>query len=55
MAEGYAYLAIWLIGLFGIVFTVSAYVTMFVMKDSLVYDEQFVWRKKLPPDVTKKH
>jgi hypothetical protein len=54
LAEEYAYMAVWLLGLFGIVGTVSAYVASFVMKDSLSYDQTHVWRRKLPPDVKKK-
>ncbi|WP_173275446.1 hypothetical protein [Paenibacillus sp. NEAU-GSW1] len=53
MAAEYAHLAIWLIGLFGIVFTVSAYVAKFVMEDSLSYDQPFVWRRKLPEECLK--
>ncbi|GLX68331.1 hypothetical protein [Paenibacillus glycanilyticus] len=54
MAEEMAYLAVWLLGLFGIVGTVSAYVAKFVVKDSLSYDEAFVWRRKLPPETKQK-
>ncbi|MBD3918062.1 hypothetical protein H8B09_04810 [Paenibacillus sp. PR3] len=50
MAEEYAHLIVWLIGLFGIVGVVIANVARFVIKDSLAYDETFVWRRKLPKD-----
>lgn len=48
MAEDYAHLFVWLIGLFGIVGVVIVNVAKFVIKDSLAYDEAFVWRRKLP-------
>ncbi|GFN32062.1 hypothetical protein [Paenibacillus xylaniclasticus] len=50
MAEEYAKLVVWLIGLFGIVGIVIGYVARFVMKDSLAYDESFVWQRKLPKE-----
>ncbi|MFF2484200.1 hypothetical protein [Paenibacillus sp. NPDC058071] len=54
MAAEYAHLAIWLIGLFGIVVTVSAFVAKFVMTDSLNYDQQYLWFRKVPGDGKKK-
>ncbi|GMK40584.1 hypothetical protein PCCS19_36400 [Paenibacillus sp. CCS19] len=50
MAEEYAHLIVWLIGLFGIVGVVIVSVAQFVVKDSLAYDEAFVWQRKLPKD-----
>ncbi|WP_192043438.1 hypothetical protein [Paenibacillus lycopersici] len=52
--EEAAYLAVWLIGLFGIVGTVCAYVAKMVIHDSTSYDEQYVWRRKLPPEARDK-
>ncbi|WP_336786289.1 hypothetical protein [Paenibacillus sp. MMO-177] len=54
MAQEYAYMAVWLLGLFGIVGTVSACVARFVVKDSFSYDQTHVWRRKLPPETKKK-
>ncbi|MDQ0059502.1 hypothetical protein [Paenibacillus harenae] len=54
MAEQYAYLAIWLIGMFGIIGIVIGSVAKFVRDDSLAYDEQFIWRRKLGKDGSKK-
>ncbi|ACT02457.1 MULTISPECIES: hypothetical protein [Paenibacillus] len=54
MAQEYAYMAVWLLGLFGIVGTVIACVARFVVKDSLSYDQTHVWRRKLPPETKKK-
>ncbi|WP_328803892.1 hypothetical protein [Paenibacillus glycinis] len=48
--EEAAYLAVWLIGLFGIVGTVCVYVAKMVIQDSTSYDEQYVWKRKLPPE-----
>ncbi|SFI58992.1 MULTISPECIES: hypothetical protein [Paenibacillus] len=48
--EEAAYLAVWLIGLFGIVITVCAYVAKVVIDDTTDYDERYVWRRKLPPE-----
>jgi uncharacterized membrane protein HdeD (DUF308 family) len=38
-----ALLAIWLIGLFGLIGGVLAAVARFVKKDSMKYDKQFTW------------
>ncbi|MCK9859764.1 hypothetical protein [Paenibacillus sp. ATY16] len=54
MAQEYAYMAVWLLGLFGIVGTVIACVARFVVNDSLSYDQTHVWRRKLPPETKKK-
>lgn len=54
LVEEAAYLAVWLIGLFGIVGTVCAYVAKMVIHDSTSYDEQYVWRRKLPPEARDK-
>ncbi|WP_164779575.1 hypothetical protein [Paenibacillus kobensis] len=53
MAAEYANLFVWLIGLFGIVGIVIVNVARFVIKDSLAYDESFVWRRKLPKESRK--
>ncbi|MCQ6558216.1 hypothetical protein NNL21_05835 [Paenibacillus mendelii] len=45
-----AYLAVWIVGLFGIVGIVSWCTTRLVVKDSFAYDELFVWGRKLPPE-----
>ncbi|MBO7743936.1 hypothetical protein I8J29_07020 [Paenibacillus sp. MWE-103] len=50
LVEEAAYLAVWLIGLFGIVITVCAYVAKVVIDDTTDYDERYVWRRKLPPE-----
>ncbi|NBD22745.1 hypothetical protein GT019_02530 [Paenibacillus sp. T1] len=50
LVEEAAYLAVWLIGLFGIVGTVCVYVAKMVIQDSTSYDEQYVWKRKLPPE-----
>ncbi len=49
MAEA-AHLAVWLVGLFGIVGTVCLCVAKMVIHDTVAYDEAFVWRRKLPPE-----
>ncbi len=54
LAAEYAHLAIWLIGLFGIVITVSACVLKLVVEDSLSYDQTFLWRRKLPAECLEK-
>ncbi|MBM7564321.1 hypothetical protein [Paenibacillus sacheonensis] len=54
MAEEAAYLAVWLIGLFGIVGTVCVYVAKMVIQDSTTYDESYVWKRKLPPEARDK-
>jgi hypothetical protein len=38
-----ALLAVWLIGLFGLIGCVMAAVARFVRKDSIKYDKQFTW------------
>jgi hypothetical protein len=38
-----ALLAVWLIGLFGLIGCVLAAVARFVKKDSMKYDKQFTW------------
>jgi hypothetical protein len=50
MAQEYAHLIVWLIGLFGIIGVVIVSVARFVIKDSLAYDEAFVWQRKLPKE-----
>ncbi|WP_225446369.1 hypothetical protein [Paenibacillus rhizovicinus] len=50
MVEEAAYLAVWLIGLFGIVGAVCICVAKMVIHDSTAYDENYVWRRKLPPE-----
>ncbi|MBB3109134.1 hypothetical protein FHS18_001186 [Paenibacillus phyllosphaerae] len=42
------YLAVWLMGLFGIVGVVSWCLARMVIDDSMNYDEQHVWQRKLP-------
>lgn len=54
LAAQYAYLAIWLIGMFGIIGIVIGSVAKFAIQDSLSHDEQFVWRRKLPADTVKR-
>ncbi|EFM12872.1 conserved hypothetical protein [Paenibacillus curdlanolyticus YK9] len=54
MAAEYANLVVWLIGLFGIVGIVLVNVARFVNKDSLAYDEAFVWRRRLPKEARPK-
>ncbi|RAP76527.1 hypothetical protein DL346_14200 [Paenibacillus montanisoli] len=49
-----AHLAVWLVGLFGIVGTVCVCVAKVVIHDSVAYDEAFVWRRKLPPEAKSK-
>ncbi|WP_240548163.1 hypothetical protein [Paenibacillus lignilyticus] len=53
MAEA-AHLAVWLVGLFGIVVTVCVCVAKMVIHDTVAYDEAFVWRRKLPPELKSK-
>lgn len=50
LAAEYAYLAIWLAGMFGIIGIVIGAVARFTIYDSLAHDEQLVWRRKLPAD-----
>ncbi|WP_169507514.1 hypothetical protein [Paenibacillus harenae] len=50
MAALYAFLAIWVIGMFGIISIVIGAVTKLVQRDSFAYDEQFVWGRKFPAD-----
>lgn len=45
-----AHLVLWLIGLFGIVIGVSLSVARLVIRDSISYDEVFLWGRKLPPE-----
>ncbi|WP_200961568.1 hypothetical protein [Paenibacillus sp. Soil522] len=54
MAAQYAFLALWLVGLFGIIGIVINAVTRFVNQDSQSHDEQFVWRRRLPPEAVKR-
>jgi len=54
LAEQYAYLALWLVGLFGIIGIVVNAVARFVEQDSQSHDEQFVWRRRLPPEAVKR-
>ncbi|WP_176707654.1 MULTISPECIES: hypothetical protein [Bacillales] len=54
MAAEYAYLAIWLLGMFGIIGIVVGAVANFAINDSLSHDEQFVWRRKLPAGAFKR-
>ncbi|CAM4292625.1 hypothetical protein FHS16_002342 [Paenibacillus endophyticus] len=54
MAAEYAYLALWLLGMFGIIGIVIGAVAKFAMEDSLSHDEQFVWRRRLPADAMKR-
>lgn len=54
MAAQFAYLIIWLLGMFGIIGIVVGSVARFVLKDSLSYDERFVWGRKLPSDAVKR-
>lgn len=51
MAADYAYLAIWLVCMFGIIGIVVGAVARFTIYDSLAHDEQFVWQRKLPKEV----
>ncbi|CAM3956717.1 hypothetical protein L1N85_00160 [Paenibacillus alkaliterrae] len=48
MAAQYAFLAIWLLGMFGIIGVVIGAVARLVRYDTLSYDEQFVWGRQLP-------
>ncbi|WP_424765926.1 hypothetical protein [Paenibacillus sp. sgz302251] len=50
MLAEYAFLMIWLIGMFGIIGTVVGAVARFVRSDSQSHDEQFVWKRRLPRD-----
>ncbi|QYR24406.1 hypothetical protein KZ483_19545 [Paenibacillus sp. sptzw28] len=43
-------MAVWLVGLFGIVITVCVYAARMVIRDTISYDEAFVWLRKLPPE-----
>ncbi|BBH21168.1 hypothetical protein Back11_25130 [Paenibacillus baekrokdamisoli] len=45
-----AYLAVWLIGLFGIVGAVLVCVARMVIKDSTKYDELYVWKQDHPKE-----
>ncbi|WP_171056088.1 hypothetical protein [Paenibacillus sinopodophylli] len=54
MAAEYAYLALWLLGMFGIIGVVVGAVAKFAIEDSLSHDEQFVWRRRLPADEMKR-
>lgn len=54
MAAEYAYLAIWLAGMFGIIGIVIGAVARFAILDSLSHDEQFVWLRKIPTEARKK-
>lgn len=47
MASGYAILSIWLIGMFGIIWTSIVLLAAFVKRDSWTYDESFVWHRKM--------
>lgn len=46
MNEG-AYLVIWLAGMFGLIGIVSYYLTLAVKTDSMSYDEEFIWQRKV--------
>lgn len=54
MVAQYAYLALWLVGMFGIIGIVVGSVAKFAKQDSLSHDEQFVWRRKLPEEAAKR-
>lgn len=54
MAAQFAYLIIWLLGMFGIIGIVVGSVARFVLLDSLSHDERFVWGRKLPADAVKR-
>ncbi|MDQ8733531.1 hypothetical protein [Paenibacillus sp. LHD-38] len=54
LAAQYAYLAIWLLGMFGIIGIVIGSVAKFAIRDSLSHDEQFVWRRRLPANAIKR-
>ncbi|MFC4778420.1 hypothetical protein ACFO9Q_16610 [Paenibacillus sp. GCM10023252] len=54
MLVQYVHLAVWLLALFSICGIVLACVARFVLYDSMAYDQLFVWRRKLPPEVTKR-
>jgi hypothetical protein len=51
LAAQFAYLIIWLLGMFGIIGIVVGSLARFILQDSLAYDEPFVWGRKLPADV----
>ncbi|WP_246627796.1 hypothetical protein [Paenibacillus oenotherae] len=50
MVQESVYLAVWLLGLFGLVGIVSICVARLIIHDSRAYDEHFVWKRKLPPE-----
>ncbi|MBD2870080.1 hypothetical protein [Paenibacillus arenilitoris] len=50
MAAQYAFLAVWVIGMFGFIGIVLGAVAKLVAEDTLAYDEQFVWGRKVPAD-----
>ncbi|UVI32236.1 hypothetical protein [Paenibacillus spongiae] len=54
MVNEAADLAVWLVGLFGIVGIFSMLAYNMVVKDSFTYDERFVWRRKLPKEARPK-
>ncbi|MFC4808336.1 hypothetical protein [Paenibacillus sp. GCM10023250] len=54
MVEAAAYLTVWLIGLFGIVILVCAYMAKVVIDDTMDYDERYIWMRKLPSEASGK-
>ncbi|CAH0120035.1 hypothetical protein PAE9249_02548 [Paenibacillus sp. CECT 9249] len=40
----------WMIGLFGLVILVAWLTAIFIERDSMSYDEQFVWLRKVDSD-----
>lgn len=47
MAEYYAFLAIWVLGLFGLIGVCVGLLAKLLTHDSKAYDEVFVWMRKI--------
>jgi hypothetical protein len=47
MAEFYTVLAVWVIGMFGIIGICIGYLAKLIKYDSKSYDEAFIWMRKI--------
>lgn len=47
MAALYAYLAVWVFGLFGIIGVLIGLLAKFIRSDSWTYDENNIWMRKI--------
>lgn len=47
MTALYAYLAIWVLSMFGIIGMLISLLAKFIQSDSWSYDESFIWMKKI--------